>query len=95
MNRDDELPGIMAETVVKRVMTVARAWGGDDIKVTYSVIDLETYADRSAMGACVCTIRRRSGYDDRPTRIQIEFGSCRAIASSPLRDVRPLHEAEA
>jgi hypothetical protein len=66
VSRDNESPGVMANpalTVVQRAMTVEGAWGGDRRQVTNSDRPRD-YADRSAVGACVCAIRRRYGYDD-------------------------------
>jgi hypothetical protein len=69
VNRDDTSPGQMIEqllTVVKRQMTADRTWGGKaiDTKVTGSEIDLITYADRSAVGVCVCEIQYRYSHLD-------------------------------
>ena len=69
VNRDDQSPGEMIEqllTVVKRQMTADRTWGGKaiDTKVTGSEIDLVTYADRSAVGVCICEIQYRYSHKD-------------------------------
>jgi hypothetical protein len=69
VNRDDEAPGIMIEqllTVVKRLVTANRQWGGVaiDTKVTGSEIDLITYADRSAVGVMTAEVQYRYSYLD-------------------------------
>jgi len=69
VNRDDAAPGDLIEqvlTVVKRRMTEDRTWGGlaIDTKVIGSEIDLITYADRSAVGVCVCQLQYRYSYTD-------------------------------
>ena len=59
-----------ALTVVKRGMTADRSWGGlaIDTKVVNSEVDLITYADRSAVGVCVCQIMYRYGFADPRTQ---------------------------
>lgn len=69
INRDDDVPGTMIEqalTVVKRAVTADRTWGGIaiDTKVTGSEIDLETYADRSAVGVCQLAVQYRYSHLD-------------------------------
>jgi len=69
VNRDDDAPGVMIEnalTVVQRALTEDRTWGGLalDTKLVGNEIDLVTYADRSAMGVCVCTVQYRHAYSD-------------------------------
>ena len=69
VNRDDKMPGELIEqllTVVRRRMTEDRQWGGlaIDTKVTGSEIDLTTYADRSAVGVCVCEVQYRYSHLD-------------------------------
>ena len=69
VNRDDDMPGVMIEqalTVVKRAMTADRTWGAKaiDTKVTGSEVDLVTYADRSAMGVCICQVQYRYSHLD-------------------------------
>ena len=69
VNRDDSAPGEMIEqllTVVKRLVTNNRQWGGVaiDTKVTGSEIDLITYADRSAVGVMTAEVQYRYNYND-------------------------------
>ena len=68
-NRDDVVPGILAEqalTVVKRALTADRTWGGKalDTKIAGSEIDLVTYADRSVVGVCQATVQYRYSHLD-------------------------------
>ena len=69
VNADDAAPGVMIEqllTVVKRAMTADRTWGGKaiDTKVKGSEIDLVTYADRQAIGVCICEVQYRYSHLD-------------------------------
>ena len=69
VNRDDEAPGVMIEkalAVVQRALVEDRTWGdlALDTKLLGNEIDLVTYADRSAMGVCVCTVQYRHAYSD-------------------------------
>ena len=64
VNRGDAEPGVLIEqllTVVKRKMTSDRTWGNRaiDTKVIGSEVDLITYADRSAVGVCMCEVQYR------------------------------------
>ena len=77
VNREDPDPGVLVEqvlTVVKRQMTADRTWGGIaiDTKVTNSEVDLITYADRSAMGVCVCQVQYR--YNSADPRNPLPYG---------------------
>ena len=69
VNADDTSPGAMIEqllTVIKRFVGNNRSWGGlaIDTKVVGSEVDLVTYADRSALGVCVCEVQYRYNYSD-------------------------------
>ena len=69
VNRDDLDPGVMIEqllTVIKRFVGNNRQWGNlaIDTKVVGSEVDLITYADRSALGVCVCEVQYRYNYND-------------------------------
>jgi hypothetical protein len=69
INRDDDDPGVVIEevlSVVKRFVGNNRSWGGIaiDTKVIRSEIDLVTYADRSALGVCVCEVQYRYNTND-------------------------------
>ena len=69
VNRDDDTPGVMIEqllTVVKRFVGNNRGWGGlaIDTKVVGSEVDLITYADRSAVGVCICEVQYRYNHSD-------------------------------
>ena len=77
VNQGDAAPGVLIEqllTVVKRQMTADRTWGGIaiDTKVTNSEVDLVTYADRSAMGVCVCQVQYR--YNSADPRNPLPYG---------------------
>jgi hypothetical protein len=53
-------------TVVKRVLTNNRSWGGlaVDTKRTGNEIDLTTYADRSVVGVAFCEVMYRHSHLD-------------------------------
>ena len=69
VNRGDDSPGDVAETVltlVKQTIMANRTWDSLalDTKIAGSEIDLQTYMDNSVVGLCVCEVQFRHSHLD-------------------------------